>query len=141
MDEREIEKRIERALEAHKLGFNCAQCVMHACCDLAGLDETIAFKMLEGFGGGMGAGTQTCGALSGAVAVVSFSMSEGPDNPKHKFETYKVIGPLVEEFRNLAGGSTICNEIKGCTGGPVLHSCSDCIADGVRLTVDALAKP
>lgn len=139
MDEHEIEKRVERALEAHERGFNCAQCVMHACCDLAGIDEDIAFRMLEGFGGGMGNNTQTCGALSGAVAVVSYALSEGPDNPKHKFETYKVVGPLVEEFRSLAGGSTICAEIIGRTGGPVLHPCSACIADGVRLATNALA--
>ena len=139
LDAKDIENRIARAEELHALNFNCAQCVAVVCCDIVGIDEATAFRMLEGFGGGMGNNTQTCGALSGAVAIVSYALSEGPQNPTTKKATYKRIGPLVDEFK-MRAGSTICREIKGLDGGPALHSCPNCIADGIRLAIQELSQ-
>ena len=138
MEKHEIERRIAGSKAMHERGFNCAQCVALSCCDLVGLDETVAFRMLEGFGGGMADHTQTCGALSGAVAVVSYARSAGPQGPISKFATYEEIKLLVDMFRTQAG-STFCCEIRGLTGGPVLRSCEDCIADGIRMTIDEIA--
>ena len=139
MDNREIEERIAHAFELHELNYNCAQCVALSCGDLADIDRVAAFKLLEGFGGGMANGSQTCGALSGAIAVISYASSHGPDDPTTKKSTYAQVAPLVDEFRNLVG-STICKEIKGGNGAPMLRSCNDCIADGIRLAIAALGR-
>ena len=47
-------ERQQRAQELHGKGYNCAQSVVCAYCDLVGLDEQTAYKMAEGFGLGMG---------------------------------------------------------------------------------------
>ena len=137
MNQTSYEKRSAYALELHDRNFSCAQSVACACCDLVGLDEETAFKIMEGFGGGMGGFTETCGALSGAVALVGYASSSGPDNPITKADTYKQIAPLVERFRQMEG-STRCGELTGLAGGPRLQQCTKLIEDCVRLTVELL---
>ena len=39
--------RAERAAEYHKKGYNCAQAIVCAFCDKAGLDEETAFKVSD----------------------------------------------------------------------------------------------
>ena len=137
MEQAEIERRQALSIELHDRNFNCAQSVACACCDLVGLDEATAFRMLEGFGGGMGDHTEVCGALSGAVAIVGYSMSEGPHNPTTKFATYEVIKPLVARFREEEGATT-CGELTGLAGGSKLQPCPKLIQDGVRMAIEAL---
>lgn len=133
----EREARVARAHELHESGFNCAQAVACACADLAGIDEATAFKMTEGLGGGMGGFTETCGAVSGGCAIIGYTVSDGPHNPKTKGATYKQVRQLVSRFSEQ-NGSTLCKELKGQTGGPVLRSCPDCVDDGIRMTLDIL---
>lgn len=59
-------ERAKLAQDFHDQGYNCAQAVVCAYCDLVGLDKETAYKMSEGFGFGMGC-MEMCGALSGAV--------------------------------------------------------------------------
>jgi len=137
MNQQEIERRVARAHELHESGFNCAQAVACACADLLGIEEETAFKMTEGLGGGMGGFTETCGAISGGCAIIGYATSDGPHNPNTKGSTYKKTRQLVERF-GAQNGSTLCKELKGLTGGPVLRSCPDCVDDGIRMTLDIL---
>ena len=137
MNEQEREARVAQALQYHSQGFNCAQCVACACADLVGLDEDEAFRLMEGFGGGMGGFNQTCGAISGGVAIFGYANSGGTANPKTKGSTYKLSKALVDRFREK-NGSSFCDDLKGLSGGPVLRSCDGCIEDGLRLTLDVL---
>ena len=73
-----------QAAEYHARGFNCAQAVACTLAPAVGLDPQIAFTLTEGFGAGMGGMTETCGAISGAVAIMGFVMSDGMENPKTK---------------------------------------------------------
>ena len=93
--------------------------------------------MTEGFGGGMGRFTETCGAISGGCALIGYARSDGPHNPKTKGATYKLTRQLVSRFEEQ-NGSTLCKELKGLTGGMVLRSCPDCVEDGVRMTLEIL---
>ena len=43
-------ERAKLAQDFHKQGYNCAQAVVCAYCDLVGLDRDTAYKMAEGFG-------------------------------------------------------------------------------------------
>lgn len=128
---------VERALELHKAGYNCAQCVACACAHRVGLDEDTAFRLMEGFGGGMGDFSQTCGAISGGVAIFGFLNSGGMSYPRTKGSTYKLVQQVVRRFGDL-NGSTLCGDLKGLTGGPVLRSCDGCIEDATRITLDVL---
>ena len=137
MAQQNREERVARALEMHAAGFNCAQCVACACADVVGLDKDEAFRLMEGFGGGMGGFTETCGAISGGVVLLGCASSGGLANPHTKFDTYQLSQQLVGRFR-ATNGSTLCPELKGLAGGPILRSCDGCIEDGVRLVLDVL---
>ena len=137
MTPEEIEQRVARALELHTEGYNCAQAVSASLSDYVSVPEEDLFRLAEGFGGGMGGFSETCGALSGGVLVLGCSNSDGPQNPKTKGSTYKLTRQLVESFK-AQNGSSLCSELKGLSHGPALRSCPDCIADGVRMTIAIL---
>lgn len=139
MAPQEKDARVERAMEMHAAGFNCAQCVACAAADVVELDEDQAFRLMEGFGGGMGGFSETCGAISGGVATFGWLNSGGMEHPKTKGSTYKLARRLVAEFKEK-NGSTLCGDLKGLTGGPVLRSCDGCIEDALRMTLDILEE-
>lgn len=127
-----MEDRVKKALENHKKGYNCAQAVACAYCDLAGIDEETAFKTTEAFGAGMGGMQATCGAVSGAVFLAGLKNSSGTvDNPT-KGSTYKYSKQIVEEFNNL-NGSVVCKDLKGLETKKVLRTCDGCIEDAAKL--------
>lgn len=49
-----METRVDKVAEKHKSGYNCAQAVACAYCDLVGIDEETMFRLTEGLGLGMG---------------------------------------------------------------------------------------
>ena len=49
-----MEKRIEKAIELFKKGYNCSQAVVTAFADMYGFTEEQALKMSASFGGGIG---------------------------------------------------------------------------------------
>ena len=46
--------KVEKALELHDKGYNCAQAVACSFCEEFGVDQETMFKISEGFGFGMG---------------------------------------------------------------------------------------
>ena len=62
--------RAEKAAELFLQGYNCAQAVAVAFCDLMGMDAHTAAKLSSSFGGGMGRLREVCGAVSGMLMVV-----------------------------------------------------------------------
>ena len=67
---------IEKARNARKKGYNCAQAVVCAFCERFGVDEQTAFRLAEGFGFGMGS-METCGAVSAMTMVAGLINSDG----------------------------------------------------------------
>lgn len=129
---------VERADMLHKKGYNCAQSVFCAFADILELDEKTAYKIAEGFGSGMGGQFETCGALTGAYMVLSMHNSDGELGSKRtRPMTYQMFKEASARFRETAQ-STLCREIKGMTGGPVLRSCGGCVTDAAQIVVDML---
>jgi len=128
-----------RALELHARGYNCAQCVACVLAPLIGADVDACFRAAEGFGGGMGCATETCGAVSGGVIAFGFANSAGVDAPSRKASTYAMSRELVGRFREQVG-STVCREIKAGDGDKPLRSCNDCIVDALLVTADILGR-
>lgn len=92
-------ERAKLAQDFHDQGYNCAQAVACAYCDLVGLDKETAYKMSEGFGFGMGC-MEMCGALSGAFMLAGMKNSAGADKPgTTKGQTYKVNENAQGEVR------------------------------------------
>jgi C_GCAxxG_C_C family probable redox protein len=124
------------ALELHKKGYNCAQCVVCAYSDKVGIDQKTAFRMAEGFGAGMGGFQGVCGALTGVFMLTGLKTDgSGMEGTKTKQETYKKVKELIRKFEEM-NGSAICRDLKGMTGGSVLRSCEGCITDGAKLAGD-----
>lgn len=129
-----------QAAEYHARGFNCAQAVACTLTPAVGLDPQIAFTLTEGFGAGMGGMTETCGAISGAVAIMGFVMSDGMENPKTKGQTYKLSREIAKRFGEK-NTTTVCGTLKGIGSdkGP-LRSCPGCIDDAVEIACDVLKQ-
>ena len=92
------------------------------------------------FGAGMGGMTETCGAISGAVAIMGFVMSDGMENPKTKGQTYKLSREIAKRFGEK-NTTTVCGTLKGIGSdkGP-LRSCPGCIDDAVEIACDVLKQ-
>lgn len=129
-----------QAAEYHARGFNCAQAVACTLAPAVGLDPQIAFTLTEGFGAGMGGMTETCGAISGAVAIMGFVMSDGMENPKTKGQTYKLSREIAKRFGEK-NTTTVCGTLKGVGSdqGP-LRSCPGCIDDAVDIACGVLKQ-
>jgi len=132
-----MDTRVEQALEKHKKGYNCAQAVACTYCDLADIDEDLMFKMIEGFGSGMGSMECTCGAVSGAIALAGMKNSNGSDNPTSKAETYQLSKEILKKFEEM-NGTVICKELKGIDTKKVLRTCDGCIRDAVEIVEEIL---
>ena len=127
-----------QAAEYHARGFNCAQAVACTLAPAGRLDPQTAFILTEGFGAGMGGMTETCGAISGAVAIMGAVMSDGMDNPKTKGQTYKLSREIAKRFKTK-NTTTVCGTLKGIgsDNGP-LRSCPGCIDDAIEIACDVL---
>lgn len=128
------------ALRAER-GYNCAQAVACALAPEIGADTEACYVLSEGFGGGMGGHTETCGAISGGVMALGQVSSGGTALcGTTKKRTYELTRELVERF-GAKNGSTICCELKGagCEHGP-LRSCPGCIEDAVKITAEIIAR-
>ena len=101
----------KKAFDLFKSGYNCAQAVAVAFCDVTGLTEIQAARMASAFGGGMGRMREVCGAVSGMFMVLGFLY--GYDDPKDdatKTVLYGEVQALAEAFKKDAG-SIICRDI------------------------------
>lgn len=132
--------RVAKAAELHKKGYNCAQAVACAYCDLVDSDEKEVFRLMEGFGLGMGDMACTCGAVSGMVAIAGLKNSDAElEAPKTKGSTYKQAKVLTKKFRDM-NGSVVCADLKGVETGQPLRSCPGCIEDACRILEEYLTE-
>ena len=99
-----------KAAELFLQGYNCAQAVAVAFCDLTGLEEKQAAKMASSFGGGMGRLREVCGAVSGMLLVLGLLYGYDTPNDTAKMAQYKTIQDLAGKFREQVG-SIVCREI------------------------------
>lgn len=93
-----MDKHAEKAVALHKKGYNCAQSVACAFADELGMDEKEVFRLMEGFGLGMGC-MGTCGAVSGMTAIAGMRSSDGnTEKPGSKKISYKASKEMIRRF-------------------------------------------
>ncbi len=101
----------EKAAELFLRGYNCAQSVVVAFCDITGLSEDFSAKMASSFGGGMGRMREVCGAVSGMLMVAGLLYGyETPGDDVRKKAHYTLVQALAADFRGQTG-SIVCREI------------------------------
>lgn len=92
-------------------GYNCAQAVMVAFCDVTGLDKDMAARLSSSFGGGMGRMREVCGAVSGMLMVAGYLYGyDTPGDDRQKKAHYALVQDLAGKFREQIG-SIVCREI------------------------------
>ena len=105
---------MERKEHAAKLfydGYNCAQAIAVAFCDVTGLTPEQSAKMVSSFGGGMGRLREVCGAVSGMLFVAGLLYGyDQPHDSAGKKSHYSRVQQLAGEFRDKIG-SIVCREI------------------------------
>ena len=131
---RSLEERKARAAELHAAGANCAQAVALAFFDLVEdqISEQGLYKIMEGFGLGMGGMEGTCGALSGIIAIAGLQNSSGDRRNNTKQRTYQLSREIVKRFQEK-NQAVRCKDLKGVETGTVLRSCPGCIDDAVEI--------
>lgn len=102
--------RAEHAAQLFVDGYNCAQAVAMAFCDLTGLDESLTAKMASSFGGGMGRLREVCGAVSGMLLVTGILYGYTEEVGTNKKDHYTLVQQLAGQFREK-NDSIICREI------------------------------
>ena len=101
----------EKAAQLFLQGYNCAQAMMVAYCDVTGLTPEFAARMASSFGGGMGRMREVCGAVSGMLMVAGLLYGyEIPGDDVSKKAHYHLVQHLAGKFREEAG-SIVCREI------------------------------
>jgi C_GCAxxG_C_C family probable redox protein len=106
---------VKRAVERFLLdGFNCAETVLMAGCEILGIKSDLIPKLATGFGVGMGRQGGVCGAISGAVMVIGlkFGRMEAIDK-ESKERAYDVVFEFYKRFQRKFG-TGICYELIGC---------------------------
>ena len=125
----------DKAAQNHQKGYNCAQAVACAFAEEMEIDESIIFKMMEGHGLGMGCMEGTCGAITGAVAVIG-AIKKLWRHRENQFskgsKPIKLSGELVKRFQEK-NQATKCKDLKGIETGEVLRSCPGCIEDATAI--------
>ena len=152
MKEEEIAKRVERAKELFKQGFNCSQAVFAACADLYGIDdEALALRLSASFGGGIGRMRQTCGAACGMFMLAGLENGSAiPGDAEGKKNNYTLVQDLAAKFKD-ENGSLICAELLGIAPKPQTPTpearteayyqkrpCVEMVASAVRIYLESL---
>ncbi len=99
------------AAELFLQGYNCAQSVVVAFCDLTEMEKSYAARLSSSFGGGMGRMREVCGAVSGMLLAAGLLYgydTPGDDEIKHRH--YQLVQELSGRFREQVG-SIVCRDI------------------------------
>lgn len=132
-----MESRINLVAENHKKGYNCAQAVACAYCDLFGVKEIEAFRAVECFGGGMSY-MGPCGAVSAMAYLVGLKESDANLNaPRSKVACYNAMRPMRQAFIDK-NQSAECKTLKGIETGVVLRQCAGCMQDAAEIVEEYL---
>jgi C_GCAxxG_C_C family probable redox protein len=92
-------------------GYNCAQAVLDAFHDEAGLDEDLALKIATGLGAGMGRKQEVCGAVTGGILVLGLRHGRGSTGDRSATElTYLRTRELMDRFA-ARHGSCLCRQL------------------------------
>jgi C_GCAxxG_C_C family probable redox protein len=107
-----IDKIAQRSGDLFESGMYCAESVLLAVAESAGIQSELIPKIATGFCGGVSRTCGMCGAVSGAIMVIG--IFAGRNEPTETVaESYTLVRKLVTEFTERFG-STNCKDLTGC---------------------------
>ena len=81
--------------------------------DELGIDESLLYKMGEGFGGGMGRMREVCGSVSGMVMLAGLmAPAADPSIKVDRTKNYALVQEMAGKFKEI-NGSIVCKELLG----------------------------
>ena len=106
--------RIDDAVKMFDEGFVCSQAVFAAFADENGLEKKFALKIANAFGGGISRNQEICGAVSGAIMLISLKhgKTESGDSASHE-KTYELVNQFIDKFTEK-NGSINCFDLLKC---------------------------
>jgi C_GCAxxG_C_C family probable redox protein len=108
-----MKAKVDIAVEKFLSGYNCAQAVLYAYGPDLGLDTENALKAATGFGGGMGARGETCGAVTGGILALGLKYGRGSLQDRSVTDVaYQKTRDLMAAFEQ-AHGSCCCRTLLG----------------------------
>ncbi len=111
----ELKSRSDIAVELMNAGGNCAQAVLCAFCEEAGLEKRIALKLAAGFGAGMGRNQEVCGAVTGSIMAIGLKHGQEREDDKEAKETaYRLTRELMDRFKSEFGSCRCLELLRGC---------------------------
>ena len=92
----------------------CSQAVFAAFADENGLAQKFALKIANAFGGGISRNQEICGAVSGAIMLISLKhgKTESGDSASHE-KTYELVNQIIDKFTEK-NGSINCFDLLKC---------------------------
>lgn len=107
--------RIQAAVEDFRKGFSCSQAVLAAYGPDLGLDRDAALRISQVFGGGLARSADMCGAVYGALLVLSLKHGRTrPEDEDMRDTTYTLAREFLRMFRERYGGHVNCRDLLGC---------------------------
>ena len=103
------QNRVNKAKTHFSGPYNCSQSVAAAFADVLAKDEEEIFRLMSGFGFGMGGERAVCGAVSGGIFVISSTVQD----PAQREELYDKVFYLISKFKKLNNGSLNCLDLVG----------------------------
>ena len=106
--------RVDDAVKMFEEGFICSQAVFAAFADEYGLEKKLALKIANAFGGGIARNQEICGAVSGAIMLISLKhgKTESSDSVSHE-RTYELVNQFIYKFTEK-NGSINCYDLLKC---------------------------
>jgi C_GCAxxG_C_C family probable redox protein len=101
--------RIIKARELFAGPYNCAQSVAAAFSDILGKQDEEIFRMMSGFGFGMGGERTICGAVTGGIFILSSTVQD----PTQREELYDKVYFLINRIKEQNKGNVDCLDLVG----------------------------
>ena len=110
---KDLEERVQKAVELFMSGYNCSQSVVAAFADMYGFTREQALRMSASFGGGIGRMRETCGTACGMFLLAGLETGTTVATDRAgKAANYAVVQELAAEFKKRHG-ALLCRELLG----------------------------
>ena len=124
--------RAKQLREDPSVHYNCAQAVLMAFSDEAGMSREQAFAVASNFGSGMMSG-RSCGAITGGLMVLGLYGVTDPET----------IGSYWRAFRDAHEGMTDCRDLLAANAramAPKKQHCDGMVYEAVKATEKILRE-
>ncbi len=131
--------RPEIAEQAYINGGTCAQAVISAYAKDMGLDEIMARRMMETFGGGIAGRQEACGAFVAANLILSYIGSNGKfEYGESRNKNFARTREMASKFEERYGGLKCIDALKG--NKPKAGYCHDTVLQTAKMLEKVLAN-